>query len=162
MNKKLMEFMREHKVSPLGGCMPMLLQMPVFIGFFYMIQSAIELRGAGFLWVADLSQPDTLFFIPGLNFPFNLLPLLMGATMLWQSHMTPPSPGMDPMQQKMMRYMPLMFLVFLYNFSAGLTLYWTVQNLLSIAQMKLTKTAQPVPVAGAPAAGTMLPPKKRI
>ena len=66
----------------------------------------------------------------------------MGATMLWQSHMTPPSPGMDPTQQKMMRYMPLMFLFMLYNFSAGLTLYWTVQNLLTIAQMKLTRTQQ--------------------
>ncbi len=160
MNKKLMEFMREHKVSPLGGCLPMLLQMPVFIGFFYMIKSAIELRGASFLWVADLSQPDTLFFIPGLNFPFNLLPLLMGATMLWQSHMTPPSPSMDPMQQKMMRYMPLMFLLFLYNFSAGLTLYWTVQNLLSIVQMKLTKSTEPAP-ATAPGAAPGLPPKKR-
>ncbi|OQB89501.1 MAG: Membrane protein insertase YidC [Verrucomicrobia bacterium ADurb.Bin118] len=160
MNKKLMEFMREHKVSPLGGCLPMLLQMPVFIGFFYMIKSAIELRGASFLWVADLSQPDTLFFIPGLNFPFNLLPLLMGATMLWQSHMTPPSPSMDPMQQKMMRYMPLMFLLFLYNFSAGLTLYWTVQNLLSIAQMKLTKSTEPASAA-APGAAPGLPPKKR-
>mgnify|MGYP001199857088 FL=1 len=155
-----MEFMREHKVSPLGGCLPMLLQMPVFIGFFYMIKSAIELRGASFLWVADLSQPDTLFFIPGLNFPFNLLPLLMGATMLWQSHMTPPSPSMDPMQQKMMRYMPLMFLLFLYNFSAGLTLYWTVQNLLSIVQMKLTKSTEPAP-ATAPGAAPGLPPKKR-
>lgn len=144
MNKKLMEFMKENKVSPLGGCLPMVLQMPVFIGFFYMIRSAIELRGAGFLWVGDLSKPDTLFLIPGLNFPFNLLPLLMGATMLWQSHLTPPSPGMDPMQQKMMRYMPLMFLVFLYNYSSGLALYWTVQNLLSIAQTKLTKTNAPV------------------
>ena len=68
-----------------------------------MIRSAIELRGAHFLWVADLSKPDTLFIIPGLNLPFNLLPLLMGATMFWQSHLTPPSPGMDPMQQKMMQ-----------------------------------------------------------
>jgi YidC/Oxa1 family membrane protein insertase len=144
MNKKLMEFMKENKVSPLGGCLPMVLQMPVFIGFFYMIRSAIELRGAPFLWVGDLSKADTLFLIPGLNFPFNLLPLLMGATMLWQSHLTPPSPGMDPMQQKMMRYMPLMFLVFLYNYSSGLALYWTVQNLLSIAQTKLTKTNAPV------------------
>ncbi|MEK7707905.1 MAG: membrane protein insertase YidC, partial [Verrucomicrobiota bacterium] len=127
MNKKTMEFMKENKVSPLGGCLPMVLQMPVFIGFFYMIRSAIELRGASFLWVADLSKADTLFMIPGLNFPFNLLPLLMGVTMLWQSHLTPPSPGMDPMQQKMMRYMPLMFLVFLYNYSSGLALYWTVQ-----------------------------------
>jgi YidC/Oxa1 family membrane protein insertase len=143
MNKKLMEFMKENKVSPLGGCLPMALQMPVFIGFFYMIRSAIELRGAGFLWVADLSKPDTLFLIPGLNFPFNLLPLLMGVTMLWQARLTPQSPGMDPMQAKMMRYMPLMFLVFLYNYSAALALYWTVQNLLSIAQTKLTRAANP-------------------
>ena len=160
MNKKLMEFMKEHKVSPLGGCLPMMLQMPVFIGFFYMIRSAIELRGERFLWIRDLSKPDTVFVIPGLEFPFNPLPLLMGVTMLWQSHMTPPSPGMDPTQQKMMRYMPLIFLFMLYNFSAGLTLYWTVQNLLSILQMKLTKTTQP---AAAPTAAAIhtLPPKKR-
>lgn len=159
MNRKTMEFMKEHKVSPLGGCLPMVLQMPVFIGFFYMIRSAIELRGASFLWVADLSRPDTLFLIPGINFPFNLLPLIMGVTMLWQAHLTPPSPGMDPMQQKMMRYMPLMFLFMLYNFSAGLTLYWTVQNLLSIAQMKLTKTTEPV-LAAAAAAANVHPPRK--
>ena len=142
MNKKTMEFMKEHKVSPLGGCLPMLLQIPVFFGFYRMIQSAIELRGAPFLWVPDLSQADTLFFIPGTGFPFNLLPLLMGVTMLWQARMTPPSPGMDPAQQKIMKYMPLMFMVFLYNFSAGLTLYWTVQNLLTILQTKLTRTVE--------------------
>jgi len=140
-NKKTMEYMKEHKVSPLGGCLPMVLQIPVFFGFYSMIQSAIELRGAHFLWVKDLSQPDTLFMIPGTTFPFNLLPLIMGVTMLWQARLTPPSPGMDPMQAKMMRYMPLMFIVFLYNFSAGLALYWTVQNLLTIAQTKLTKMA---------------------
>ncbi|MCU0784614.1 MAG: membrane protein insertase YidC [Verrucomicrobia bacterium] len=144
MNKKTMEFMKENKVSPLGGCLPMVLQMPVFIGFFYMIRSAIELRGASFLWVADLSRPDTLFTIPGTSFPFNLLPLLMGGTMLWQSHLTPPSPGMDPTQQKMMRYLPLIFLFMLYNYSSGLALYWTVQNLLTIVQTKLTKTAASV------------------
>jgi len=151
MNRKVMEFMKEHKVSPLGGCLPMLLQMPVFIGIYVMIQSAIELRGARFLWVGDLTKPDTLFVIPGLGFipflgipgvglPFNLLPLIMGATMLWQAHLAPPSPGMDPAQQKIMRYMPLIFMLFLYNFSAGLTLYWTVQSLLTIAQTKLTRT----------------------
>ncbi|HYG25053.1 MAG TPA: membrane protein insertase YidC [Verrucomicrobiae bacterium] len=150
-NQKTMEFMRENKVNPLGGCLPMLLQMPVFIGFFYMIRSAIELRGAEFLWVPDLSRPDTLFFIPGINFPFNVLPLLMGGTMLWQAHLTPPSPGMDPMQQKIMKYMPLMFMVFLYNYSSGLALYWTVNNLLTILQTKLTKT-NPLPTpAPAPA-----------
>jgi YidC/Oxa1 family membrane protein insertase len=131
-----------------SGCLPMLVQMPIFIGFFTMIRSAIELRGAHFLWVADLSKSDTLFMIPGLNFipfigtpeglPFNLLPLLMGGAMLWQSHLTPMSPGMDATQAKIMRYMPLMFLVFLYNYPAGLALYWTVNNLLTIVQTKLT------------------------
>ena len=170
MNKKTMEFMREHKVSPLGGCLPMLLQIPVFFGFFSMIQSAIELRGAHFLWIADLSQPDMLFVIPSLGFipffgipgvglPFNLLALLMGATMLWQSHLTPPSPGMDPSQQKIMRYMPLMFLAFLYTYQAGLTLYWTVQNLLTILQTYLTRT---VPEAAAPGKAPVLtPPQKK-
>jgi len=159
MNKKLMEFMKENKVSPVGGCLPMMVQLPVFFGFYRMIQSAIELRGAHFLWVKDLSRPDTLFLVPGTTFPFNLLPLIMGATMLWQSHLTPPSPGMDPSQQKIMRYMPLMFLAFLYNYSAGLTLYWTVQNLLTILQTKLTR---PTPGAAAPAAGPVLtPPQKK-
>lgn len=148
MNQKLMEFMKEHKISPLGGCLPLLLQIPVFFGFYKMLQSAIELRGATFLWASDLSQPDTVWTIPGLAFPVNPLPLIMGVTMIWQARLTPVSPGMDPVQQKIMRYMPLMFMVFLYNFSAGLTLYWTVQNLLSIAQMKLTKT-DPVPAAPA-------------
>jgi YidC/Oxa1 family membrane protein insertase len=160
MNKKMMEFWKEHKVNPMGGCLPMLLQMPVFIGFFYMIQSAIELRGASWLWVADLSKPDTLFYLPGIGFPFNLLPLLMGATMLWQSHLTPPSPGMDPVQQKMMKYMPLMFLVFLYNFSSGLTLYWTVQNLLSILQTKVTKTVGAA-TPTAPATSPVLTPRQK-
>lgn len=153
MNKKVMEFMKENKVSPLGGCLPMLLQMPVFIGFFFMIRTAIELRGASWLWVPDLSKADTLFFIPGLGIPFNLLPLLMGGTMLWQARLTPPSPGMDPTQAKMMRYMPLIFIVFLYNYSAGLALYWTVNNLLSVLQTKLTKTV-PLGSSGPTAATT--------
>jgi len=112
-----------------------------------MIRSAVELRGAHFLWVTDLSQPDTLFFIPGLNFPFNLLPLIMGVTMLWQARLTPPSPGMDPAQQKIMKYMPLMFMVFLYNYSAALTLYWTTNNLLTIFQTKVTKMKEPAATA---------------
>lgn len=151
MNRKLMEFMKENKVSPLGGCLPMLLQIPVFFGFYKMILSATELRGAQFLWVCDLSKPDTIWVIPGLEFPLNPLPLLMGATMLWQARLTPPAPGMDPMQQKIMRYMPLMFLFILYNFSSGLTLYWTVQNILTIVQTKLTK-AKEDPAPSAPAA----------
>ncbi len=141
--QKQWELYRKHKVSPMSGCLPMVIQMPVFIGFFMMIRSAIELRGAHFLWIADLSKPDTLFMIPGTHFPFNLLPLLMGGSMLWQSHLTPASPGMDPAQQKIMRWMPLMILVFLYSYSSGLALYWTVNNLLTVLQTKLTKMNQP-------------------
>ena len=86
--QKQWELYRKHKVSPMSGCLPMAIQMPVFFGFFTMIRSAIELRGAHFLWIADLSKPDTLFMIPGTVFPFNLLPLLMGGAMLWQSHLS--------------------------------------------------------------------------
>lgn len=137
--QKQMELWKKHKVNPMSGCLPMLIQMPVFFGFFTMIRSAIELRGAHFLWAADLSKPDTLFMIPGLNIPFNLMPLLMGGAMLWQSHLTPASPGMDPGQQKMMRYMPLIFLVFLYNYSAGLSLYMIVSTMASVLQTKITR-----------------------
>ena len=157
--RKMMEFWKEHKINPMSGCLPTLIQMPVFIGFFYMIRSAIELRGARWLWVNDLSRPDTLFLIPGVNFPFNLLPLIMGVTMLYQARLTPPSPGMDPAQARIMRYMPLMFMVFLYNFSAGLTLYWTVQNILSIVQTKLIRN---LPQEPAPPQGPVLTaPQKR-
>jgi len=160
LQKKTMELYNQHGVRPMASCLPMLLQIPVFFGFLQMIRSAIELRGAPWLWVPDLSKPDTLFMIPGLGFipwigvsgqglPFNLLPLLMGATMLWQARLTPPSPGMDPTQQAIMKYLPLIFLVGLYNFSAGMTLYWTVNNLLTILQTKLTKTIMTTPTTPA-------------
>ena len=141
-NKKVMELYREHKVSPMSGCWPMMIQMPIFFALFRMIPNAIELRGTPFLWACDLSKPDTIWMIPGLSYPLNVLPLIMGVTMLVQARMQPPSPGMDPAQQTMMKYMPLMFMVFLYNQPAGLTLYWTVQNLLTIVQTKLTKTKE--------------------
>jgi len=169
--QKQMELWKKNKVSPMSGCLPMAIQMPVFFGFFTMIRSAIELRGARFLWIADLSKPDTLFMIPGLTFipfistpaglPFNLLPLLMGGSMLWQSHLTPPSPSMDPAQAKMMRYMPLMFLVFLYNYSSGLALYWTVNNVLTVVQTKLTKMNQPPAPTAAVSALTPASKKKK-
>jgi len=146
--QKQMELWKKNKVNPMSGCLPMLIQMPVFFGFLAMIRSAIELRGAHFLWVADLTRPDTIFLIPGINFPFNLLPLLMVGTMIWQAHLQPPSPGMDASQQKMMRYMPLMFLVFLYNYSSGMALYMTVSTLAGVVQTKLTKiSAPPAPVS---------------
>ncbi|HTB84034.1 MAG TPA: membrane protein insertase YidC [Candidatus Sulfotelmatobacter sp.] len=148
--QKQMELWKQHGVSPMSGCWPMMIQMPVFFGFFTMIRSAIELRGASFLWASDLSKPDTLFMIPGITFlpfnlstpeglPFNLLPLMMVSVMLWQSHLTPPSPGMDPAQQKMMRWLPGIFILFLYNYSSGLALYMTVSTLASVIQTKLTK-----------------------
>jgi YidC/Oxa1 family membrane protein insertase len=165
MNQKMMEFMKENKINPAAGCLPILIQIPVFIGFYKMLQTAIELRGATFLWASDLSQPDTIFMLPGLDFPVNPLPLIMGATQLWQARLMPPSPGMDPVQQKMFQYMPLIFIFILYNFSSGLTLYWTVQNLLTIAQMKLTRAGETKssPTATAPAKVTASPatPRKK-
>ena len=165
--QKQWELYKKHKVNPMSGCLPMVIQMPVFIGFFIMIRSAIELRGAHWLWVADLSKPDTLFMIPGITFipfistpeglPFNLLPLLMGGAMLWQSHLTPASPGMDPMQQKMMRWMPAIFILFLYNYSSGLALYWTVNNILTVVQTKLTRNINPI-IAPAPQTNPALTP----
>ena len=149
MNQKMMTFMKEHKVNPMAGCLPMIIQIPVFFGFFFMIRTAVELRGEEFLWVMDLSRPDTVYVIPGITFipffstpaglPVNPMPILMGVTMIIQTRITPTSPSADEMQAKMMKYMPLIFIPILYNFSSGLTLYWTVQNILSIAQTKMTK-----------------------
>ncbi len=154
--QKQMELWRKNGVNPMSGCLPALIQMPVFIGFFTMIRSAIELRGAHFLWIPDLSKPDTLFFIPGINFPFNLLPLLMVGVMVWQAHLQPPSPGMDPSQQKLMRYMPLIFLVFLYNYSAGMALYMTISTLTSVLQTRMIKNVAPTP-----AVSPLTPPQKK-
>src|SRR5205809_6427026 len=114
MNRKTMEFMKEHQVSPLGGCLPMALQIPVFFGFYSMIRSAIELRGAPFLWVGDLSQSDTVYVIQGLGFlpfigipgvglPINPLPLVMGVTILWHARFDTLLPGMNPVPSKLMR-----------------------------------------------------------
>jgi YidC/Oxa1 family membrane protein insertase len=130
----------------------------VFWAFYRMLQNAIELRGVSFLWACDLSQPDTVGHIAALgNFPINPLPLIMGVTMLWQARVTPPSPGMDPSQQKIMRYMPLMMIAIFYKMAAGLTLYYAVQNVLTIVQTKLTR------VQDEKAKGTVavVPPKKR-
>jgi YidC/Oxa1 family membrane protein insertase len=169
-SQKQWEFWKKNKVNPLSGCLPMLVQLPVFFGLYSMLRSAIELRGAHWLWVADLSKPDTLFVIPGLTFfpfsllgtseglPINLLPLIYISTALWQSHLMPTSPGMDPAQQRMIRWMPLLFLAILYNFSSGLALYMTVNNLLTILQTKLTKTTEPTAV---PVAPVLTPPQKK-
>jgi YidC/Oxa1 family membrane protein insertase len=102
-----------------------------------MLQTAIELRHQNFLWIHDLSQADTLFTIPllGYDFPVNPMPLIMAGTMYWSMSVTPQPSGVDNPMVKIMKFMPLMFLAFCYNFSAALSLYWTVQNLLSIVQL---------------------------
>lgn len=135
LNEEMMRMWREHKINPAAGCLPILVQIPIFIGLFYMLRTSSELRFAPFLWMDDLSVADTLFTIGG--FPINLLPLLMGVTMYYQMKFTP-SPTMDEMQRKIFQFMPFIFLIFCYQFPAGLVLYWTVQNLLTILQQWLT------------------------
>jgi YidC/Oxa1 family membrane protein insertase len=137
LQEKQMLLYREHKVNPLAGCLPMLIQIPVFIGLFTVLRSAIELRFTRFLWIRDLSEPEGL--LAGmLPFPaggLNILPLVMTATMVLQQRLTP-SAG-DPQQQKMMAFMPLMMLFIFYNMPSALVLYWTVSQGLSILQLVL-------------------------
>jgi len=128
------ELFKAEGVNPLGGCLPMLLQMPILIAFFTIFRSTIEFRGAPFFgWITDLSVPDTLATIAG--FPINVLPFLMGATMfLQQKLMASPTGGA---QQKMMMYfMNVFFLFIFYTFPSGLNLYYSVFNVLSIVQQK--------------------------
>jgi YidC/Oxa1 family membrane protein insertase len=141
LNREMMELYRRHKVNPLGGCLPMLLQMPVFIGLYNALFYAVELRHAPFaLWINDLSAPDRLPAIPaeplatlfGFDVRIPVLTLLMGASMIVQQRMTP-AMG-DPMQQRMMMLMPVVFTVMFVSFPSGLVLYWLVNNVLTIAQ----------------------------
>ncbi|MEY2520625.1 MAG: YidC/Oxa1 family rane protein insertase [Verrucomicrobiota bacterium] len=143
MNQEVMKLYKEHGVNPVGGCLPMMIQIPIFFGLFSMLGQAAELRNASFLWVHDLSQPDTIAHIPGLGWPINILPLIMGATNLWLMRMTPKTG--DSTQQKVMMFMPLIFLFFCYNFAAALALYYTTQNLFTILQLYQNRKL-PVPV----------------
>jgi len=127
--KEQMELYKREGVNPLGGCLPMLLQMPVFIALFQVLRTTIELRGAPFaLWITDLSQPDTIATIAG--FPIHILPLLMGVGMLVQQRFS----SKDPSQAMVGRLMPILFTVLFYNFASGLVLYWLVNTVLSVAQ----------------------------
>jgi YidC/Oxa1 family membrane protein insertase len=136
MNKEIMELYRRHKVNPLGGCLPMVLQIPVFIGLYQALLNSVELRHAPFmLWINDLSAPDRLgsLQLPFVQHPgIPVLTLLMGVSMFVQQWMTPTAG--DPTQQKAMMIMPLMFTFMFVNFPSGLALYWLVNNLLTIAQ----------------------------
>jgi len=125
MSQAMMELYKKEKVNPLGGCLPLLLQMPVFIALYWVLLETVELRHAEFyLWIHDLSAKD----------PYYILPLLMGASMFLMQKMQPTAATMDPMQQKIMQFMPVIMTVFFLFFPSGLVLYWLVNNLLSIAQ----------------------------
>lgn len=135
LNQAMWQLQREYGVNPMGGCLPTVAQMPIFFGFYSMLGTAVELRQSSFLWIGDLSVPDTVGHIFG--FPLNPLPLIMAATMFWQMKITPKTG--DQQQQKIFMIMPFIFIIFCYNFAAALALYWTVQNLLSVLQTYLTR-----------------------
>lgn len=147
LNMETMQLYKEHKINPFAGCLPMLVQLPVLIAFYKVLVSDIALRGVPFLWIHDLSLPDTVFTIAG--FGINPLPLVMVGSMIWQQKITPTTG--DPQQAKMMMFMPLIMLMFFYNTAAGLTLYWTLQQLLSVLQqwwsLRKDKQAGLVPAA---------------
>lgn len=118
----MMELYKSERVNPIGGCLPMILQIPVFIGLYWALLSSVELRQAHFLWIQDLSLPD----------PYYILPIVLAITMFLQTFLNPPPA--DPVQAKMMRFMPIAFSVMFFFFPAGLVLYWLVNNVLSMAQ----------------------------
>ncbi|HVN40039.1 MAG TPA: membrane protein insertase YidC [Myxococcota bacterium] len=132
-SEELMKLYKQENVNPLGGCLPMLLQLPVFIGLFYALRSSLELRHAPFVgWINDLSAPDLLFTLPGMNLPVRVLPLVMGVTMFIQQKITPMQTP-DPTQARMMMVvMPVMMTVLFYQFPSGLVLYWMLSNVLAI------------------------------
>ena len=128
MNQELMALYRERGVNPASGCVPMLLTLPVLLAFYSLLSTAIELRGAPFIgWIHDLSRYD----------PYYVTPVLMGITQVWQQRITPQT-GVDPAQQKMMQFMPVMFMVFFLWAPAGVAIYWFISNLWGIGQQYLT------------------------
>jgi YidC/Oxa1 family membrane protein insertase len=138
--QEIMSLYRRNKVNPMMGCLPMLIQIPVFMAMFKLLPEAIELHGAPFIgWIKDLSAPDHFMMLPftvpllGWN-SLNILPILMAASQVWYQKLMPAQPGSSPEQQTMMSIMPIFFGVICYNMPSGLTLYWTLQNVFSIIQ----------------------------
>ena len=155
-----LKLFKENKVNPLGGCIPILITIPFFIGFFTMLQSASELRFASFLWATDLSAPDTIGHIFGL--PINIMPLFMGATMIIQMRLTP-MPTTDKAQATMMKIMPWIFTLFCYSFASGLALYSTINGLFTIGQQLVINRLPEPDLPAAPAADGLknVTPKKK-
>jgi YidC/Oxa1 family membrane protein insertase len=132
-----MDLYKKHGVNPMGGCIPLLIQMPFIYAFYKVLAVSIELRHAPWLWVSDLSQPE--------HFELHFLPLIMVVTSYALQRMTPPPAAGDPSQQKMMQFMPLMYLFFFWSLSSGVVLYWLTGNLVGLAQQWFfNKTAAPV------------------
>lgn len=145
MNKELLELYRKHRVNPLSGCLPLLLQMPIFIALYQVLTRSVQLEGAGFLWIRDLSAPDALIrfasAIPLVGESFNLLPVLMVAAMFVQQKMTTSTQVTlteeQAMQQKMFKWFPLLFGVMFYSLPSGLVLYWVTNTVLTLIQQFL-------------------------
>lgn len=137
--QEMMALYKREKVNPLGGCLPMLIQLPIFFSLFRTLSSAYELIHAKFLWIDSLSAPDRFYMLSwgGTEVPINILPLVMGITMFVQQKMS----TADPQQQKMMMFMPVLFTFMLYNLPSGLVLYWTLSNVISIVQQRMIKVA---------------------
>jgi YidC/Oxa1 family membrane protein insertase len=136
--QEMMKMYRDYGVSPVGSCLPILLQFPIFLGYFRMLQSASELRGKSFLWTSDLSVPDTVATLAGID--INPLPIVMTITMFIQMKMTPKSGDKNVQaQQRIFMFMPFIFLFICYNFASALALYWTVQNIFGIGQTLIMK-----------------------
>ena len=142
MNEEIMALYKTEGVNPAGGCLPMLLQIPVFFAFYNLLSTAVELWHAPWIgWIRDLTAPD----------PYYLLPILMGATQVLQQRLTP-SAG-DPFQRRMMQAFPIVFTVFSLGFASGLVLYWLVNNILTIAQQLIYNAWRPVEATGSPGKG---------
>ena len=136
-NSEIMKLYSKEGVNPLSslsGCLPMLVQIPVFVALYNVLLYSLDLRHSEFLWITDLSSPEMLFDIPGTGIPFRVLPLVMGISWFLTQKLTPPNPGADEFQTKIFQYMPIMFTVMFWGLPSGLILYWTISNVISIFQ----------------------------
>ena len=132
LNQAMMELYKTEKINPLGGCLPIVVQIPVFISLYWVLLASVELRHASWFWIHDLAAPDKMFTIPIIDMPVGVLPIVMMITMIFQTKMNPTPP--DPVQAKVMMIMPFAFGFMFFFFPAGLVLYWVINNILSIAQ----------------------------
>jgi YidC/Oxa1 family membrane protein insertase len=144
MAQKQMELWKKHGVNPLGGCLPILLQIPIFTALYLAFCHSADMRGQGFLWINDLTLPDQLigWVVGGWTLSFNLLPIIYIGVSIWMSLMQKMPEGGDPQQaqmMKMMRWMPVLFGVIFYNFPSGLVLYFTINAVLSTIEIKMVR-----------------------